>query len=60
MDYCLHDLFFQFCLYHYPALLNEEDEVFEQFVRFIHGLLVRAVQAERERLMSWITKVSNS
>lgn len=49
MDYCLHDYFFQFCLYHYPILLHEEDEVFEKFVQFIHGVAKHAILQERER-----------
>jgi hypothetical protein len=48
MDICLHDLFFQFCLWHYPPLLQEDDEVFETFVRFLHGLLRETVRKERE------------
>jgi len=49
MDFCIHDLFFEFCLYHYPVLLDGEDEVFELFVCFIHVITKQAIRRERER-----------
>lgn len=53
----LEELLFRFCLSQYPALLQEE-EVFDQLLRFVHGLLRRAKHSERERLLVSVRRAS--
>jgi hypothetical protein len=48
---------FEFLLYHCPAILDDED-LFDRFLFFVHGLLRRAVRTEWERLTARVRSVS--
>lgn len=49
MDLNLNDSVFQFFLYRYPDLLEEED-VFDALLAFLQRLLAHAITCERERV----------
>ena len=58
MDICLNDILFQWCFYHCPALLEDED-LFDELLMFIHRLIKETVQKERKSVYERLAKVSN-
>lgn len=46
MDLMIEDLLYEWALYHFPRVL-EDQELFEGFVRFVDALLTAAVWRER-------------
>ena len=53
----LEEMLFRFLLYHCPEILNDE-ELFDKFLHFTHGLVRRSACIERERMMARVAKVS--
>jgi hypothetical protein len=59
MDYSLEELLFQFCLYHCPDVL-QDDNLFTHWLAFIHAILREQGKKEHRATRARLVLPSNS